>query len=84
MNQRKRVAVVTGGARGIGLGIAEKFLAEGYGVALLDIDATSLSDTAARLGSEVLAIECDVALPAQVHDAIAQVVVRDLRVPSRL
>jgi NAD(P)-dependent dehydrogenase (short-subunit alcohol dehydrogenase family) len=33
-----KLAVVTGGARGIGLAIAEKFLAEGWNVALLDID----------------------------------------------
>jgi nucleoside-diphosphate-sugar epimerase len=32
------VAVVTGGARGIGLAVAERFLAEGHRVALLDID----------------------------------------------
>ena len=36
------VAVVTGGARGIGLAIARWFLAHGHNVALLDIDATDI------------------------------------------
>ena len=31
-----RVAVVTGGASGIGLGVARQFVADGYDVALLD------------------------------------------------
>jgi len=43
---RSEVAVVTGAARGIGLSIAKKFLAEGYAVALLDIDATELAKAA--------------------------------------
>jgi len=39
------VAVVTGGARGIGLAIAEWFLADGRRVALLDIDGKELART---------------------------------------
>lgn len=67
-----KTAVVTGAARGIGLAIAERFLAEGYRVAMIDIDAPTLMPAAARLSpaDRVLAIECDVADPAQVGDAI--------------
>jgi NAD(P)-dependent dehydrogenase (short-subunit alcohol dehydrogenase family) len=36
------VAIVTGGARGIGLGIAKRLLEVGYAVALLDLDAAAL------------------------------------------
>jgi len=36
--EQTRVAVVTGGARGIGLAIGKWFLEHGYQVALLDID----------------------------------------------
>ncbi len=73
-----KVAVVTGAARGIGLAIAERFLAEGYRVALLDIDAETLRQTAERFigRDEVLPIECDVADPQQVAAAIEAVTAR--------
>ena len=45
-----RVAVVTGGAQGIGLAIAERLLDSGAGVALWDIDDGSLGKAASRLG----------------------------------
>ena len=69
------VAVITGGARGIGLAIGQWFLANGHRVALLDIDLETLTATDARLGNKdgVLAIHCDVSDPAQVHAAIARV-----------
>jgi len=69
------VAVVTGGARGIGLGIAEWFLAAGYRVALLDIDTATLSATALKLNTleRVLAVPCDVSSPEQVQEVIDHV-----------
>ena len=72
------VAVVTGGARGIGLAIGQWFLAHGHRVALLDIDDATLRGTVATLGppAAVLAVRADVRDPAQVVAAIAQVVAR--------
>ena len=69
------VAVVTGGARGIGLAIARWFLDRGHRVALLDIDGETLAATERGLDDarRVLAIVCDVAIPAQVRPAIEQV-----------
>jgi meso-butanediol dehydrogenase/(S,S)-butanediol dehydrogenase/diacetyl reductase len=69
------VAVVTGGARGIGLAIGQWFLSNGYRVALLDIDADTLTPAAARLqdADRVLAVHCDVSDPAQVQSAIEKV-----------
>jgi NAD(P)-dependent dehydrogenase (short-subunit alcohol dehydrogenase family) len=71
----KKIAVVTGGARGIGVGIAEWFLAAGYRVALLDIDAETLGRTERTLNDpfRVLAVTCDVSSPTQVHSAIERV-----------
>jgi NADP-dependent 3-hydroxy acid dehydrogenase YdfG len=71
----KNVAVVTGGARGIGLAVAKWFLAEGYRVALLDIDRETLTTTASQLNepARVLAIHCDVSHPRQVKEAVTRV-----------
>jgi len=70
------VAVVTGGARGIGLAIAHWFLAHDHRVALWDIDAETLGRTAGELNdpARVLAIHCDVSQPDQVDAATARVV----------
>lgn len=70
----QRVAVVTGGARGIGLAIARWFLDHGHRVALWDIDADTLGKTEAALAdpARVLAVHCDVSDPAQVADATAR------------
>ena len=66
------VAVVTGGARGIGLAVAQWFLARGYRVALIDIDAETLRKTEAQLADpeRVLAVNHDVSKPDQVAAAI--------------
>ena len=70
----QRVAVVTGGARGIGLEVARWFLARDYRVALWDIDADTLGRTADELNdaTRVLAIHCDVSQPDQVAAATAK------------
>ena len=69
------VAVITGGARGIGLAIAERFLAQGSRVVLLDIDGRTLRATEKRLADKrrVLAIRCDVSNAAQVKAAVRRV-----------
>jgi len=70
------VAVVTGGARGIGYAIARWFLSRNYRVALLDIDLESLAIAKQLLeeSERVVAVGCDVAIPSQVKGAIDAVV----------
>jgi NAD(P)-dependent dehydrogenase (short-subunit alcohol dehydrogenase family) len=74
------VALVTGAARGIGLAVARRFLAEGWRVALIDVDATTLAATEAALRAEVEGFDrrgltrvCDVSDAAQVDAAVAHV-----------
>jgi NAD(P)-dependent dehydrogenase (short-subunit alcohol dehydrogenase family) len=59
---RGRVAVVTGGASGIGRGMSEAFLERGMKVVLADVEAAALAATVAELGArgEVVGVECDV------------------------
>ena len=59
-----RVAVITGGASGIGRGMAEAFAAAGMKLVLADLDQERVAltaETLARGGAEVLAAHCDVA-----------------------
>jgi NAD(P)-dependent dehydrogenase (short-subunit alcohol dehydrogenase family) len=78
------VAVVTGGARGIGLAVGQWFLQQGYRVALLDSDAKTLAQTASDLArpNEVLALHTDVSKPDQVETAARQVMERWGRVDA--
>jgi NAD(P)-dependent dehydrogenase (short-subunit alcohol dehydrogenase family) len=57
-----KVALVTGAARGIGLATAKRFLAEGWRVALLDIERDLLNGAVAALADpdRTLALHCDV------------------------
>jgi 2-dehydro-3-deoxy-L-rhamnonate dehydrogenase (NAD+) len=52
INLAGKVAVVTGGAQGIGLAIAKRFLASDASVALWDVDTAELTRAAAALGAE--------------------------------
>ena len=66
------VAVVTGGARGIGLAIAQWFLNKNYRVAILDVDKKTLLQTAQNYSDSklFLALHTDVSQPQQVNQAV--------------
>src|SRR5258708_7101527 len=74
----QRVALVTGAARGIGLATAKRFLAEGWRVALLDIEGDLLRGAAAELATpeRTLALHCDVSDAREVAAAIDTVAKR--------
>jgi len=70
-----RVAIVTGSARGIGAGTAQRFAEEGAAVAVLDLDQGAAETTAKGLGAEkAVGVACDVSDAASVEAAVARVV----------
>lgn len=69
-----KVAIVTGGASGIGAGIVEKFLAEGARVVIADVERDRGEDFAAALGADAVFRLTDVADPGQVGALVANAV----------
>lgn len=86
MSTPSPVAVVTGGARGIGAATARRFAALGHAVAVLDVNAelgTALTDGLAAEGANACFIACDVGDAAAV-EAAAQAVEARLGPPAVL
>jgi NAD(P)-dependent dehydrogenase (short-subunit alcohol dehydrogenase family) len=68
LNGRK--VLITGGASGIGLATARRFVAEGARVALLDRDAEGLERALQQLGKAAVTVHADVMDEAQVQGAV--------------
>jgi len=70
-----KVVLVTGAARGIGLAVVKRFLADGWRTALLDIEGELLRGAVAALANleNTLALECDVSDAGAVNAAIETV-----------
>jgi NAD(P)-dependent dehydrogenase (short-subunit alcohol dehydrogenase family) len=66
-----QTALVTGGARGIGLAIAGRLLADGARVVVLDRDADAVQKAAAGMGARAMALVADVTKSADVNRAVA-------------
>ena len=73
---KEKVALITGGAAGIGLETARLFLGEGARVALVDLDDDDLSDAARDLGNpdDLLTIAADVSSVEDSKRYVAQTV----------
>ena len=76
MKLKDRVAIITGGARGIGKAIGSAFLREGAKVCLVDVDQGILETTKNEIRKnreEILALACDITKSADVKAAMNQV-----------
>ncbi|MGM0825352.1 MAG: L-iditol 2-dehydrogenase [Pseudomonadota bacterium] len=78
MKLTNKVAVVTGGAKGIGLAIAQRYLAEGASVVVADIDTAAIDEAVSQLRQDVdaervLGVELNVCDTASIDAMVAQV-----------
>ncbi|MCU0273048.1 MAG: SDR family NAD(P)-dependent oxidoreductase, partial [Acidimicrobiales bacterium] len=63
------VVVVTGGASGLGRGVATELHARGSSIVLLDLPGSAGDAVVAELGDRTSFVPCDVTDPAQVEAA---------------
>ncbi len=72
-----KIAIITGGAAGIGLATAKRFVAEGAKVMLVDVQAEALASAVAELGDDVAAFHvADVSQEEDVKAYVAQTIER--------
>lgn len=67
------VAVISGGARGIGAATAQRLTKSGWQVALLDLNGEGAQAQAQELGPENLGLACDVSDKAAVQEAVERI-----------
>ena len=75
-----KVAIITGGAQGLGCAIAERYVHDGARVIVADIQGEKAGQTAARLGPQASAFACDVGDKTQVEALIREAVQQHGRV----
>ncbi|KAB2722703.1 L-iditol 2-dehydrogenase [Brucella intermedia] len=73
MRLKDKVALITGAARGIGLGFAEAYAREGAKVVIADIDIDRAEEAARRIGTSVKAVKLDVTDLRQIDDVVAKI-----------
>lgn len=70
---RDKVAVVTGGASGIGLTIAQALAVNGAAVSVIDRDNAAIGSAVAQLGPMASGLEADIADPASIAAALVEI-----------
>jgi acetoin reductase-like protein len=76
MKLENKVAIVTGGARGIGAAIVDRYVAEGARVTVADVNVAEARETAARHGEKAFAVALDVTRSASIEAAVESVAAR--------
>ena len=71
MRLKGKVAVITGGARGIGAAFAEGFAREGASVCVADIDGEAAGETARAIGGNAFAAKLDVTKMDSINAMVA-------------
>ncbi|MGD1118841.1 MAG: SDR family NAD(P)-dependent oxidoreductase [Dehalococcoidales bacterium] len=74
---KDKVAIITGGAKGMGRGMALKFAGEGCAVAIADIAAKEAEETVAEIkkkGGTAIAVKCDVTSGKEVAETVDKVI----------
>jgi 3-oxoacyl-[acyl-carrier protein] reductase len=75
-----RVALITGGARGIGAATAERLAEDGAAIAIADLDSAGAEATAKEIVAShkvpAIGLKCDVSQAAEVDRTVAQIVER--------
>ena len=69
---RDKIAIVTGGSRGLGLVLSRKLARRGAKLVLLARDPDELARAKSELPNDTLAIQCDLLDPAQIQSAVQQ------------
>lgn len=66
-----KIALVTGGSRGLGLSIAQKLVEQGAQVIITVRNQSALTDAAKVLGEKCLPLQMDIRNPASVKEGFA-------------
>lgn len=73
MRLKDKVALITGAARGIGLGFAEAYVREGAKVVIADINIERAEEAARSIGTSAKAVKLDVTNLAEIEKVVAEV-----------